>query len=610
MARFFCNSRWAGRFGAGGVVFAGLLLLGGSVRAAGVRTAADCVPAESPLFLSLPDPGHTATAWHVTELYRLWSEPEVRAFFEKPLSRLPPTPAVTESLVHLGALETHDAFLALTRFNVEAKAPPTLLAGFGFRPDRRGELDALLTAPKAKLRAEFPEGRAETADHRGHALEIFRTGRGDDLLASSTGADGWYLVANDLDNLKAALDRLDAVAGATPALGSEPDFRAVRARMPARVETLIFARPVPLAEGGARLAGQSGLDALSPEQREALRRTRALGAATTLEGNGLIRDTVFALTTPEAARAAGAGAPVFTMPTLPLVSATDAVFYGSALLLTPENTPTVARGLAERGLTLEGFRAAFGEEAGIWADWPGGDADAPVPSAAFALALPVRDRAAASTLLEKLLTGPLPGTDAHWEKSPGTPDAYTLVGRDVTSLTPSLVLGERNLFFGLQPEATARAAKRETSVPGAGNPTSLGSTEAFRAAGALVGRPDTTFAFLDTRRLFERAYTALRPMAAVGALVFPQAGQFVDVDKLPPTEAIARHLSPVALSQHRTEDGVVLESVGPLTLPQIAGLIVTGAVAGTLSKHSFGHHSPASPPAQKTPVPGASGTGR
>lgn len=572
-------------------------------RAAEPRVAADLVPADAVFFLTLPDPGRSATAWRSTDLFRLWAEPEVQAFLERPLAKVPPNPALLGVLASLDRLEIHDAFAAVVRLEEAGDAPPHLLAGLRFRPDRRAELDALLEAPKAKLRTSFPEGRAETLDHRGQPVEIFRTGRAEDLLASATRPDlGWYLLSNDLGALRAALDRLDNNPDASPGLAADADFRAVRARMPAGVEALTFGRPQPLVERVLRVAERAGATPdFTPEQREQLKKQRAFGASTAFEAGGKIRDTLFVLAPEDRAGTTPAG---LSFSTLPLAVAGDTLFYATTRLGLADNSKGpppawVNAALGMIGGDVAGFRAAFGDDLTAWVEWSAPTPGDSAPAASFTAALPVRDRAVATSFFEKLLAHP--PENARWEKTPGVPGTHTLRTEDANRAAPTLALGERHLFLGLQPEGVTRALARERTAPAA----PLSGSEPFRAARALVGTPDGAFAFLDARGLFERAYAAARPMVAMGAVFVPGFSDYVDADRLPAAETLARHLAPVALSQRRVEDGVILESAGPLSLPQIAGLAGAAAAAGGYLRH--GHNAP---PAGGKNAPGASGDGR
>ena len=91
--------------------------------------------------------------------------------------------------------------------------------------------------------------------------------------------------------------------------------------------------------------------------------------------------------------------------------------------------------------------------------------------------------------------------------------------------------------------------------------------------------------FVDTRSVFERAYTTLRPVILFGAQVMPGVGGMIDTTKLPQTGSIARHLPPVIFSQQRLEDGVLLESSGPLTISQLAVAAAAGGLLGAPAKN-------------------------
>ncbi len=574
-------------------------------RAAGAG-AADLAPADALAFLHLPDPVHTTTAWRGTELFKLWDEPEVRAFMERPLARVPANPVLGESLARLGKIEPREVFVAVAP-GPDKGERPRLIAGFHFDPKRRAELDALLETPKARLRENFPEGKAETADHRGQPVEIFHTGRGNDLLAAATRpAEGWYLVSSDLDLLHAAVDRLldgPKPGGPPPALGAEADFRAVRGRLPGDVEALTFLRPAAIAELVPEGAN------VPPSQRARLKEVRAAGAATAFAPGGLLRDALFALMTEQSAPAAGP----LDLPALGLGTAADTVFFGSARL--PSRGPAVGAGgalgaalggvLAGRGVTPERFGAAFGEEVGAVFQWADGSDGAPGGT----LAIPVKDRAAAEEVLGKFVA--VPFQEASWERrtlSPpaadgGVPEAvgYVLHHSAGASLAPTLTLGNRFLFLAASPAGARMALARERK-PATGA-EALAGAEPYRAALAGTGpTPDLTFAYLDWPRLFERAYAAARPMLAVSALVLPKLTEVVDVDHLPSAAVISRHLTPATLTQRGTSDGVLLESTGPLPLTQAAGISVLGFYLGAFANEFR-------PPAQRTPDPGKKAPG-
>ncbi len=90
---------------------------------------------------------------------------------------------------------------------------------------------------------------------------------------------------------------------------------------------------------------------------------------------------------------------------------------------------------------------------------------------------------------------------------------------------------------------------------------------------------DSAFNYVDTRLFYERIDAAVRPLLLMGATLYPALGQSVDLSKLPPPEAIAKHLSPIVMSQRYEENGYVTESAGPVTF-RLATIGLAGAVGG------------------------------
>ncbi len=93
----------------------------------------------------------------------------------------------------------------------------------------------------------------------------------------------------------------------------------------------------------------------------------------------------------------------------------------------------------------------------------------------------------------------------------------------------------------------------------------LEKSAVFRDASKQVPAGESAFNYVDTRLLFERADAALRPLLLMGAAFSPALGKNVDPAKLPPPEAITKHLSPIVMSQRYEKEGYVTESLGPVT---------------------------------------------
>lgn len=544
---------------------------------------AECLPSGTLILLSAPDPARTAADWKTTDLYKIWSEPEVKAFLEKPLSLLPSNPNFGATLAQAARVEPKNLFIALTSLE-EKEGRPHLLAGFQFKGDSK-QVDALLARPKAWLRQSQLAGKADLLNYQGRAIETFEAPDGD-LLASAF-IDDWYLIGNDVSLLKTTIDRLDHRATA-PGLDQDPAFQSVCAKLPKGHETLIFARAQPFLGRIFALAAASGQPAPAASRAEA-EKLQAFGAATRIE-DGKIHDTFYAL--------APGGAPgLLRMSSLPLTSA-DTLFYGATTFKLPAafNVPTLpgtpaaaalaalagwADALQGQGISVDSIRAALGDEASAQIDWPASNTQ-PSPVASFDL----RDRAAAQKLLDGLAAARAPGGPA-WQKMPADKGItlYTLDLPNVVFVSPTLTLTDQHLIAGLNAEDVRAAAARESAGGGA-----MAQTERYKAAVAAVVKPNVAFAYVDARAFFERAYGVLKPAATMGAAIFaPQLSDYLDVGKLPATETISRHLSPTVFSEAVDAQGVTVESLGSVTAAQaVAGLaMAAGGAAWPMLQKQF-----------------------
>ena len=143
----------------------------------------------------------------------------------------------------------------------------------------------------------------------------------------------------------------------------------------------------------------------------------------------------------------------------------------------------------------------------------------------------------------------------------------------------------------------------EITTPPAKPAESLQKTAAFKEAEARVGAAETAFNYIDTRLIFERTDAALRPLLLMSATFYPALGKKIDVSKIPPAEVIAKHLSPIVMSQRYIGDGYVTESVGPVTFTEATLGLGTAFAAGYIYyAHGF---AGLIPPAAPTVTPAA-----
>jgi hypothetical protein len=117
-----------------------------------------------------------------------------------------------------------------------------------------------------------------------------------------------------------------------------------------------------------------------------------------------------------------------------------------------------------------------------------------------------------------------------------------------------------------------------TQAP-AGN--GLSGSENFRAASKLVPEPQQMFAYIDLATFYSRLDTTLRPILQMSAVFVPSLSKRLDPNKLPPTEVITKHLSPVVASQSYVDGGYRSESAGTITIGQ-AAIAAGAAYAGVM----------------------------
>ena len=68
-------------------------------------------------------------------------------------------------------------------------------------------------------------------------------------------------------------------------------------------------------------------------------------------------------------------------------------------------------------------------------------------------------------------------------------------------------------------------------------------------------------------------------MLVFGVALIPALNQYIDAMTFPETGEVSKHLSPIVLSRHRVTNGVVDESVGPITAYDAVALLLGGALA-------------------------------
>lgn len=527
-------------------VLAAIFYLKGTL---GPSDAAAFAPDGTVLFINLPNLPRTAARWQGTALAKIAAEPGMKAFLEKPLARILSHSGGSEAGGILCALKPTNLFVAVANIS---PVHADVIVGFQYGGGHQAFDDAV-----ARMRRELPaSGPVPAAGQIHNEGNILTTQHGTHTICSAT-RGRWGFVSTDADQIRGALDRL---SGAKPGLSANPRFRAVKSHMMADPDFLLFLETGKALDALLAVGKSMGAEAI-PSQIECLRATEAVGAAFMFDGE-LQRDVIFALRPGAGRDAKLARKPLrFTTADTAFFGDFAAGFDGLAALVT--SAKCAGSGNAEISALAGLADAAFGPECGLVGSWPAGQM-APAPL----LAVEVRDPAKASEFVQKVLAL---FPEAIRVEDEGV-QIYSLPSMSNPLASPTFAQTDGFLLLGLDASTVASAAKESGATP------TLEASPAFSAAAPAYSRAGELFAFVDTRTIFERAYTALRPVIIFGAAVMPGATDWIDPAKLPQTDEVARHLVPIVLSEQRLNDGILIESSGPFTLNQVAFAVSAAAI--------------------------------
>lgn len=505
--------------------------------------ASELVPAETILFASLPDLGRTGLRWKQTALFKILHEPEVLAFLDEPKARLKSKALGSlDSINQIREIRPGEVFFAVTGL---ADAPK-VIAGFSYGGSAEAAR-ALLEKPKSRLAKE----NRTTVQHGNIEIESFSDGK---VVLANAFAGNWCLVANDLELLKSTLDRMQRKA---PSLSKDPLFQKALSKVSQDPDGMVFFQPNPALDRLKRVLESAGK---ASDGVEALRKVEAFIGTSKIEG-AQIHDTTFVLMKEGAKEEAlSRGSLAFTsldtllyyVARLRWPSAAD-LDNGKALGLA-DSVGRLEQVLAAKGVKLEELPALIGPEAALVLDW------APVAARpSGVLVVDIGDREKVTKLAD--LFSQEQGAWARSEIDETT--FYLSRSQIVPMVSPALAITDKFALLGIDLESVKGAVAR---LRGSGKP--LSQSDLYSKSAAVVAPPSTVFGFLDSRALFERTYSTVRPFLLFWSGI--KKGEYFDLTKLPTTEAVSKHLGPVVLSCSQKPDGLLVESVGSVTFGHAA----------------------------------------
>jgi hypothetical protein len=552
------------------VVAAGVWVIVRVQLAKRVAAVPQLLPQTTLVLVQVPDFQKTRADWHESDLHKIWHEPSVQEFLQKPLGRLPQDRGGRQLLEEFLQLGPQHGFVALTSLE---NNEPKLIGGFHFdaTPEKARKF---IVQREAELLSKTASAKRETIVYEQHKIETAQVSH---FVFASVYHNQWYFAANDVAALKALLDRADRRREkGQDSLEENAAFAAAAQHLPRAYAGMIFLDPRPFVEKLMPLVAMTG-QSLPMDQQQRLRQVQSVAAAVGFD-RGKMRETDFVAMPQVGANeklqrpllgAAGANAFLYSASRIHWSDNLLASSAPAAVGL-PALVQQLTAAMKARGISLEDLRQAFGEELEIVGDWP---ADSQWPT--LIATLPVSDVARAKKIAEALTSVEIGG--APWTRS--DPNGTTLYSAQpfggFVPVHPAIAVSDKFMF------ASSDLAAMEGALGRVTKPTSeLEESATFRDAVAQVPAADSAFNYVDTRLLYERLDAAARPLLLMGATFYPALGKTADLSKLPPPDAIAKHLSPIVMSQRYETGGYVTESVGPVTFREAT--IGVAAVAGGL----------------------------
>jgi len=535
------------------------------------------LPRETIFMAQIPDFNRAFDEWQHSDIYQLYREAAVQDFLRKPLSNAPKTDAVSQTLREIEQLAPRNAFVALTSID---NNNPKIVGGFRFNGSQE-EAERIIGKWRSTLLGQNSSLKREKVQYQGHEIEVTKTGS----FSIATAYDApWFFVATDAGEVQALLDRSDRRASNPDnRLDKDETYRAAISRRPSHNVAFFYLQPRTFSQRLAALRAAVG-STPAPGEGTLFEKMRCVTGSMRFE-NGKMHD-VFFMGMPKLEQNT-------TLSRSSLSLGTKETFLFLAILLNlGERMDTLNQAaafagtklfqaLSDSGITAADWKAAFGIEVGSLANWP--------PSARWPslfITLPVTDPIKAGKIVETLVRAEENGSWTTSEKD-GVSYFSKQSGVSLVAITPTIALSDRILIAGLDPTSVEEAITR------AHGSSELADSQTYKGADRLLPPPTNFFAYIDTVQLYSRLDAALRPMLLMAAAFVPAVAGSIDPAKLPPSEVITKHLSPIVSSQRYDGDGYVAESIGPITLDQLGiGIAILSSFGGAAARQ-IGFGAPA-----------------
>jgi len=573
-----------------------LLLLGGAAwyfliftKSQGPKTAAEMVPADTPVFLWLPHAAQSVEKFKGTPAYSMWMQPGVQDTLKKADSTdSSKTEEVKKALALVEPLwdcVKGEAFLALAEVSVDPEVNVEAVGGFQIGPD-----PAAFTAWTDKFKAAYPEVAFSPKNFP--AQDYFaaeKTLDGKKITLCVAQWKDWVLVGAGEKSFQELLNR---VHGGKPdpalCLAGQPTFVTQLGQQPQGFDTLAYFNPAPL------LASfRTVMEKRAPGQGDVLKVYDGLGgtmATSTIEGPNF-RDLIL-LDYPKAKR------PDLGTSATPLKGSTTRFTNSQTLAYSARNADLVVtlaqlraggaeekkkidEGIATINQALSGIQLdlekdiipKIGPECAFILDWGAGKA---YPD--MTLAMEHKDQAMMHKLMDFLV---LLATSMGQGKVPIQPgkigdDPTYVLAIPMSPVTPAIWVGKDMFVF------TSNGAGLEALVKQSG-PGLTGTEPYKKLLSQTTVKSPIALAYLDAEQLMTYSHGALSGLLPmVGAMAGdPNLGK-----SMPPVDQFKPYLGRWLVVSEVDDSGMKTEGVFEKGHPAVdiaAGFLLVSDFAKSLA---------------------------
>src|SRR5215472_8622126 len=126
------------------------------------------LPRETIFVAQMPDFNRAYDEWQRCDIYQLYREPAVQDFLRKPLSNVPKSDVVSQTLREIEQLAPKNAFIALT--SIENNNPQGV-GGFRFRGNQQ-EAERIIGRWRSALMGQNSNFKREKVQYQRHEIEV------------------------------------------------------------------------------------------------------------------------------------------------------------------------------------------------------------------------------------------------------------------------------------------------------------------------------------------------------------------------------------------------------------------------------------------------------